>query len=123
MLHQLPPIQGREDYEYSPEAVRERREGIREAVEAIFDRAMVDRDELIEAFSAIGFRLLADRRVRFECNCSRERMLSNLWPIYAQEGESLFEPGASTLTVRCEYCKSEYQISKAELEGGRGAPH
>lgn len=112
MLHQLPMLEGRDD---SPDAVRARRDGIRGTVEALFAQGLTDPGEITAAFFAVGFRLLAHRPVRFECSCSRDRMLSHLVPIYQREGESLFNPGHGTLEIRCEYCKAEYDYSRAEL--------
>lgn len=112
MLHQLPMLEGRDE---TPNAVRGRREGIREQVGGVFARALTDPDEIVEAFSDIGFRLLAHRPVRFGCSCSRGRMLSHLAPIYRREGDSLFDPGNETLEIRCEYCKSKYEYSRGEL--------
>lgn len=112
MLHQLPMLEGRDE---SPDAVKERRNGIRDRVEAVFAQALTDPGEIAEAFSTVGFRLLAQRPVRFECRCSRERMLSHLVPIYQREGESLFDPGCETLEIRCEYCKSRYDYSRTVL--------
>ncbi len=112
MLHQLPMLEGRDE---SPGAVKARRDGIRGKVEALFARALTDPGEIAEAFSVVGFRLLAQRPVRFECNCTRDRMLSHLVPIYRREGESLFSPGCETLEIRCEYCKSKYDYSRGEL--------
>jgi molecular chaperone Hsp33 len=112
MLHQLPMLEGRDE---SPGAVKERRDGIRGNVEALFAQALTDPEEITTAFSAVGFRLLAHRPVRFECRCSRDRMLSHLVPIYQREGEALFDPGCETLEIRCEYCKSRYDYSRAEL--------
>ena len=112
MLHQLPMLEGRDD---STNAVHERREGIREQVEDVFARALTDPEEIVRAFSAIGFRLLTHRPVRFECSCSRTHLLSHLAPIYVREGDSLFDPGSETLEVRCEYCKSKYEYSRVEL--------
>jgi len=115
MLHQLPLLATQDDYEYSRERLDERRAEIREAVRAIFARSLHDVEEIADAFSAIGFRLIAHRAVRFQCSCSHERMLQNLIPVWAQEGERLFEPGASELSLRCEYCKTGYQINRDEL--------
>ena len=112
MLHQLPMLEGRDE---SPDAVKERRDGIRCKVETLFAKALTDPAEIASAFSAVGFRLLAHRPVRFECRCSRDRMLSHLVPIYQREGESLFDPGSETLEIRCEYCKSKYDYSRSEL--------
>jgi molecular chaperone Hsp33 len=123
LLHQLPPLPGKDEYEYSPEAVRARREGIRSAVRDIFARALHEPSEIASAFAAIGFRLLAHRPMRFRCSCSRGRMVENLRPVYQQEGDSLFEPGAGDLEVVCEYCKSRYRIDRRELTTGVDRAH
>jgi molecular chaperone Hsp33 len=123
LLHQLPPLPGKDEYEYSPEAVRSRREGIRSSVREIFSRALHETAEIEAAFAGIGFRLLAHRPMRFRCSCSQARMVENLRPVYQQEGESLFEPGAHDLEVVCEYCKSRYRIGRAELDLDAGRLH
>jgi molecular chaperone Hsp33 len=123
LLHQLPPMPGREDYEFSPEAVRSRREGIRSAVSDIFARAMHENEEIVSAFAEIDFRLLAHRPMHFRCSCSRERMVENLQPVYKREGDHLFEPGAHDLEVVCEYCKSRYRIERTELDAGIRSSH
>jgi molecular chaperone Hsp33 len=115
MLHQLPPLTRKDEYEYSPAAVRSRREGIRESVRAIFAKALHDEDGIVSVFAEIGFRLLAHRAMRVQCSCSRERMVENLRPVYQQEGDGLFEPGADDLEVVCEYCKSRYRVGRREL--------
>jgi molecular chaperone Hsp33 len=123
LLHQLPPLPGKDEYEYSPEAVRERRRGIRSSVREIFARALHEEAEIEAAFARIGFRLLAHRPMRFRCSCSRAGMVENLRPVYQQEGDGLFEPGAHDLQVVCEYCKSRYRIARAELDPGVGRTH
>jgi len=115
MLHQLPPLVGKDEYTYSAEAVHARREGIREALHAIFGEALHDEVGIVSAFAGIGFRLLAHRVMRVQCSCSRERMVENLQPVYQKEGDDLFEPGAHDLEVVCEYCKSRYRIDRSEL--------
>ena len=52
----------------------------------------------------------------FKCNCSHERVLTSLHTVYAQHGDSLFDPGKETLEVKCEYCKTAYEVSRAELK-------
>lgn len=113
MVHQLPPL--RDEYELTPQAVRERREEMREAAEQMFRYALSGPEEIESAFSRMGFRLLASRAVQFRCSCSKERMIENLVPVYAQEGEDLFDPGNDSLEIVCEYCKSRYDVSRDEI--------
>lgn len=118
LLHQLPPLRN-EEIEYSPGSVRARREGIREGVQKIFALGLSDADRIASAFAEIGFRTLAHRPIQFRCDCSRERMISNLGPVYAQEGDALFGED-ETLELTCEYCKSRYKIGKSDLQGRSG---
>jgi molecular chaperone Hsp33 len=112
MLHQLPMLRGRDE---DPDAARKRREGIREGMESVFSQGLVEPQEIAEGFQRIGFRLLAHRPVRFQCNCSWDRFLAHLAPIWLKEGESLFDPDQQTLEVKCEYCKTKYEYSRDDL--------
>ncbi len=123
LLHQLPPLPSAEDYDFSPEAARGQREQIREALDRLFGRALHSKDEIETAFREIGFRLLADRPVQFQCSCSRPNTIQNLLPIYAQEGDALFDPGQEVLKITCEYCKSRCEISRRELQQASNSIH
>jgi len=121
MLHQLPrPSQ--EDFDFSPQAAKAQRETMRERLSGIFAVGMTEREEIVRAFDAVGFRLIADRPMRFFCGCSKERMIDNLQAVYAQHGDSLFEADG-TLEVVCEYCKSRYTIKRIELIRAGGGAH
>ena len=119
----LPPLPQQENYDYSPEAVRSRREGERAAIESIFeealhgpraDRAGVRQDRLPAAGEPSRAVPLAPAR--------GERMVQNVRKVYLTEGESLFDPGESRLQITCEYCKSDYIILRDDLTGsGRPA--
>jgi molecular chaperone Hsp33 len=122
-LHQLPPSAGNDDFEYSPEAVRARREQIRSSVRQIFGRALHESEDIVTAFAEIGFRVLAHRPMRFHCSCSREGMVQNVRSVYRREGDSLFDPGADDLEVVCEYCKSRYRVTRVELAGKPHGSH
>ena len=86
-------------------------------------RGLVDREDIASAFSAIGFQLLGARTVSFECSCSEDRVLQSIGPIYQREGQALFDPGREDLDVKCEYCKSQYRISREELKQAVGRLH
>lgn len=115
LLHQLPPLRD-EEYDYSLESVRRRRDGIRDQASAIFERALLQPEEIAAAFQQIGFRLLASRPVEFRCSCSQERVIQGLRPIYLERKSDLFDPGQESIEVTCEYCKTQYAVSRAELD-------
>ena len=123
MLHQLPPLPGRDDYDFSIEAVRDRRDRIGDDVRAVFARGLLDGDEIREAFAAIGWRCISDRTIQLRCSCSRARMVDNVRLVYAREGDALFDPGQNVLEIVCEYCKSKYLIARKELRGGSADPN
>lgn len=123
MLHQLPPLPGDDEYDYSERALRHRRDGIEEALQEVLARALIDQDAVVEAFASIGFRTLAVRAVRLWCGCSRDRMMQNLHDLAPGETGRLFDPGQSTLDITCEYCKSVYHISRTDLEREGGRVH
>ena len=123
MLHQLPPLPGGEEYDFSIEAVERRRDRVRGDVQRLLARGLLDGDEIQDAFSDIGWRCIADRPIRLRCTCSRERMVGNVRLVYAREGESLFDPGHSVLEIVCEYCKVKYLIARKEIQGGSARPH
>jgi len=118
MLHQLPPMPAESDYDFSETALKTRRDGIRDGLESLMSRALTSADEIQAEFGKLGFRLLASRDVAFRCSCAREWMLGSLRSVYAQEGDSLFEPDSETLEVVCEYCKNRYTFSRSELRTG-----
>jgi len=114
MLHQLPPLQG--EYEYSPDILRARREGIEGGLREIFDRALTDPDEIAAAVKAIGFRLLAVRSIMFRCLCSKDRVLRSLRSLSARDRADLFHPGEEAVEITCEYCKKWYRVSREDLD-------
>ena len=123
MLSQLPPLPGGSEYEYSPDAVKKRGERVASEIEAIFQRALLVPEEIETAFAEIGFELLAGRPIRFQCGCSRERVVENLSLLGQADRAELFAPGEDDLEVICEYCKSKYTISRGDLERGTGPPN
>lgn len=122
LLHQFPPVPGQDEFEYSSESVRIRRDEIREAVTAIFARALHRSEEIEDAFSTIGFRLLGHRPMRFHCGCSHRRMVANLRTVYLREGRELFDVDDGVEVV-CEYCKIPYRITLDEVENVGDTAH
>ncbi|MDX1388420.1 MAG: Hsp33 family molecular chaperone HslO [Acidobacteriota bacterium] len=116
MLNQLPPFPGKEELEYSEDAVRARRSEVAGKMKSIFSRALHEPDQIREAFAEIGFELLAGRTIRFQCACSKDRVVQSLSLLGEGDRKDLYLPGEDSLEVVCEYCKSRYQVSRHELE-------
>jgi molecular chaperone Hsp33 len=116
MLHQLPPLPGKEDYDYSLEALRRRRERIQSGIERLFTRALLDREPIAQALAELGFNWLAGREVSFRCSCSRQRMVQSIQLACHGAYDELFDPGQAAIEIVCEYCKTHYRVERAELE-------
>lgn len=122
MLHQLPPLRGHDD-EASVDAVSRRRDRLAEGLDALFARAISDPQDLATALAGLGLRTLASRRIRFHCNCDRERMIRNVLLVIEDDGSRMFDPGRNTMEVTCGYCKKRYVISRDELRGAAALPN
>ena len=116
MLSQLPPLPGKEEFEYTKKAVKTRLDEIGATMRGIFGRALHEPDRIEDAFGEIGFELLAERAVRFQCACSKDRVVQSLSLLGEKDRADLYLPGGDSLEVVCEYCKSRYQVSRSELE-------
>ena len=68
----------------------------------------------LDESEALG--LLEQRRYRWHCGCSEERMLQMLAPIMRTDPESLFGADAQ-LRMSCPRCGARYTITREALEG------
>jgi molecular chaperone Hsp33 len=112
---QLPPLSGKEDHDSSPEAWRRRREELAADLGRILDRGLTGKPEIETACAEMGFDLLAERPVRFSCPCSHERMVGNIHLACGEGYTDLFDPDQQALEITCEYCKSQYSVTRDDL--------
>ena len=115
MLHQLPTIERRGEYQVSAGALRERESRLQGEIDLIFARALHRSEEVEAAFAEIGFRRLADRPVRFRCGCSSERIVTALLGLSEDDRADLFDAGSNDIEIKCEYCKSRYRVTRDDL--------
>ena len=57
---------------------------------------------------------VAERTVHFGCNCSPERLSISLASLPRADIESLLE-GGQVLDIECDYCRTAYAFSPAQL--------
>lgn len=115
MVHRLPPLPRRLVEPDAQRLLEERRVSLAAELTGVFDRALTDPEAIAAAFAGLGFHPLAVRGVRFACSCSRERAIRNIRLIRNASPSELFEPDRETIDVVCEYCKTHYEISRADL--------
>jgi molecular chaperone Hsp33 len=69
---------------------------------------------LSQIFQSTAFVLLEEKPLRFECNCSRERVQRALVLIGADELRDMLEKENSA-SVHCDFCTKTYQFDAQEL--------
>jgi molecular chaperone Hsp33 len=70
---------------------------------------------LRETLYGMPYTKVGDRTVRFGCNCSPERLAVSLASLPRADIESLME-GGKTLEIECDYCRTNYEFTQAQLK-------
>jgi len=71
-------------------------------------------DEIIKLFTDNGFNYLGSTQVKFNCPCSKERMITNLLTLPEADQVDVFKDGP--IDIRCDYCNTNYNIEKADID-------
>lgn len=83
--------------------------------EALTRDPQASAEELLQGLFP-GAKLLSVRPLRYECDCSRERMLRGLASLGREELEDLLRTGGRA-ELSCQFCESRYSFSAEELRG------
>jgi molecular chaperone Hsp33 len=78
--------------------------------------AGLSREEAI-GISADGLRLLDEQVFRFQCGCSREKILETVRTMFATNPEQLFD-GEAEVEVFCPRCARRWQLGREDFAGG-----
>ena len=62
------------------------------------------------------FTTLGNNGVRYNCWCSRTRLITALSTLPRSEIDSMVKDGR-VLEITCDYCHREYAVSPSELQG------
>jgi molecular chaperone Hsp33 len=69
--------------------------------------------ELEPHFSPLGFKFIGERKVKFHCPCSIERMIKGVKGLVNSTSlEEVFIDNSDSLETNCDYCKTTYLITK-----------
>lgn len=82
----------------------------------VFDMALDDIEKIVKKFEDNELAYLGSRQISYFCPCSQERMVLNLRGLYAKDLNDLFLE-KDTVDIKCDYCRKEYVVSKADLIG------
>jgi molecular chaperone Hsp33 len=77
---------------------------------------------LAETLYGMPYTKVGDRKVRFGCQCSSERLAISLASLPRSDIESLQE-GGKTLEIECDYCRKRYEFTQKQLRGLLAAPN
>jgi molecular chaperone Hsp33 len=82
----------------------------------VFEMALDDIEKIVKKFEDNELAYLGSRQISYFCPCSQERMVLNLRGLYSNDLEELFSE-KDTVDIKCDYCRKEYVVSKADLIG------
>jgi molecular chaperone Hsp33 len=82
----------------------------------VFEAAIDDIEKIVKTFEDKGFSYLGSRQIDFYCPCSKDRMVLNLRGLYQGDLDELFAE-KNTVEIKCDYCRKNYEITKAEVLG------
>ncbi len=71
--------------------------------------------EIMEEVIGIPFDILEQRQVFYHCPCTKSRVMDALVALGERDMRDLAEKD-EPLTIRCHFCKTEYIVTKEELE-------
>lgn len=77
--------------------------------------AALDTGAIRQLDQTVELALLEQRRYRFECGCTQDRMLDFLLPVFLRQGDELFE-GEETLRIHCPRCGARHVITREALD-------
>ena len=82
----------------------------------LFKKHTTEYSEIQSHIESLGLIYLGSKEIKFQCNCSRERMVNGLWSIVRSSGvDHLFGEDENEIEAKCDYCKTSYLILKKEF--------
>lgn len=116
MIQQFPrPNVNKEELEERP-SVHEYWLQKKKLIEDLFKQETTEQQVIEDGLKQQGLTFLGSRQVKFQCSCSKERMLMGVAGLVQNEGyDEVFGEGKSDLEAKCDYCKSFYDISRDEI--------
>jgi molecular chaperone Hsp33 len=115
MLTKLPPTNINKKIEdYEDLSMSDFKLEFKELIDSALALTHTNVAEVEKLFTKYDFNYLGSKEVKFNCPCSKERMVNNLYSLNPADIKSLFidEPSIET---RCDYCNTLYEIKETDL--------
>lgn len=121
VMIQRMPAGGGPIHALSPEQVRDRWETAQVLLDSLTDKELLDpalapERLLYRLYHASGLVVHDARPLRDRCRCSRSRVAGTLASFPKQEILSMKDDKENQVVVTCEFCKTVYRFSDADLE-------
>jgi len=81
----------------------------------VFNKHSDDIEYFVQTFENHNLTYLGSKEVKFFCPCSKERMLTNLLTLGANDLDHVFEEDEK-IEMRCDYCNKVYYITKEDAQ-------
>ena len=95
--------------------VLEERIGAISSITDMLEKGMMPEDILKEVMGDMDVQFTDKIPTRFQCNCSKERIVRALAGISKKELDEIINDGKE-INVRCDFCSSDYKFSVEELK-------
>ena len=115
MLPKLPPSNVNKKIEdFDDLTIQEIEEKFNDLIQAALLIPNADVKTMEELFSTKELSYIGSKEVRFDCPCSKERMVENLFTLPEKDRNEIFID-KETIETRCDYCNTIYEIHREEI--------
>ncbi len=116
MISRLPDIQVDKQIRESRPSLESETSRMLPAIEQIYNRTTTNQESIVAELEKLGYEYISGQDVELTCSCEHARMVSGIASLSHSESlDNLYE-GANSIEVKCDYCKTLYQISRDEVE-------
>lgn len=116
MLSRLPDIQVDKQFRESRPTLEKEIARVWPELEKLYQRAVTDQESIASELGQLGYEYLSGQDIELTCSCEHERMVSGIASLsYSESLDNIYESD-NTIEVKCDYCKTRYQISREEVE-------
>jgi molecular chaperone Hsp33 len=85
---------------------------ISNSIDKLFMEAHSESDKIISSMKSLGLTHLQTKEIKFSCPCSEEKMTQGIWSLIKTESLEEVFLDKQELEIRCDYCKTNYVLSK-----------
>jgi molecular chaperone Hsp33 len=81
---------------------------------SVMNKGLTEPDLITSEFENNKYKFIHSKEVKFQCSCSKERILVSLLGMRTMSPDELYEEDGS-LSIKCDYCKKSYVFNRDEV--------